>query len=547
MPSRRPFSFAATTGRWQRPGRSAAIWLLPLLLVTGGCAHLDNWFHNGFKVGPNYMRPAAPVAEQWIDSGRFQEFNGRSVIAEGHCVDDAAWWTTFQDPEIDFLVQTAYQQNLPLRVAGLRVLEAEAQRSIAVGNLFPQFQESFGALEHTQISRNNLQTALFPARAFSTWSTGFNASWELDLWGRLRRAIESTDANLDASVEDYDDALVSLIAETAAAYIDIRTFEQRLVYARANVATQEKNLQLAQARFDAGAVEKLDVTQATASLEQTRALIPDLEAGLRISNNVLCILLGIPPRDLVSELGEAPIPSPPPEVVVGIPADLIRRRPDVRRAERQVAAQSALIGVAAADLFPTFTINGSLNWQAQDFGDLFEPASAAGFIAPQFNWNILNYGRIVHNVRVQEARFQQLAVAYQQSVLSANAEAENAIIGFLKAQQSAAALRKTVAATQESVRLADTQYREGLIDFDRVNNLQRQLVTQQDDLARAQAQVALNLIAIYRALGGGWQIRYGMVPGMMVDGHPHELPADGENDPPHELLPPPPPPPTVDA
>jgi outer membrane protein TolC len=217
------------------------------------------------------------------------------------------------------------------------------------------------------------------------------------------------------------------------------------------------------------------------------------------------------------ELGGGGIPSCEPEVVVGVPAELLRRRPDVRRAERQVAAQSAQIGVAAADLFPTFTINGQINWQATQFPQLFSAAANGGFINPAFNWNILNYGRLVNRVGVQEARFQQLAVQYQETVLQANAEIENAIITFLRKQEETNFLARTVASTEESVRLARIQYNEGLTDFDRVNNLERQLAESQDTLATAETEVALALVGIYRTLGGGWQLRLGFAPQVPVE------------------------------
>ncbi len=484
-------------------------WVLALLsvglLCLSGCAQMDNWLHNGFKVGPDYYEPAASIANEWID------FNDPRIIGEANGVEEAAWWRNFNDPVMDELVLTAYQQNLPLRVAGLRVLEAEAQRAITAGELFPQYQEAFGDFQQTQRSPTGFSMGL-PAsvRSLGIWSAGFRASWELDVWGRFRRGIESADANLDASIENYDDVLVTLIADTAATYVEVRAFQQRLRHVRANVVMQEKSLQLAEDRHKNGIVTKLDVTQAQSSLHQTKALVPVLERGLRVANNRLCVLLGIPPRDLSEELGNAgeeTIPDPPAQVVVGIPADLIRRRPDVRRAEREVASQSALIGVAASELFPTFTINGSINWQATDFGDLVTPATNAGVISPGFNWNILNYGRIVNNVAVQDARFQQLAVSYLQTVLNANRETEDAIVDFLRSRERAEELKKAVIAATESVSLAQLHYGQGWIDFDRVNNLQRDLVLQQDESVAAQADVALGLIRVYRALGGGWQLR----------------------------------------
>ena len=478
--------------------------VLTCLVFSTGCAPLKTWWHNGFKVGPDYAKPATKVAETWID------FNDPRVISTSHGVDEGAWWQTFGDPTMDELVFQAYASNLPLRIAGMRVLESQSQRAIAAGNLFPQFQQAFGNYQRTQLSQNGNpfgDAVDLPARAFSLWTHGFTASWELDVWGRLRRLIESADANVDVSIEIYDDVLLSLIAETASAYVDVRAFQGRIRLAEANVKTQERSLGLAESRYRNGVVSKLDVTQALSNLEQTRALIPVLKKGMRQANNRLCVLLGTPPRDLTLEFGDGPIPSAAKEVAVGMPADLVRRRPDIRRAEREVASQSALIGVAIADLFPSFTIDGSINWQANQFKDVFESASNAGMLAPAFNWNILNYGRIINHVAVQDARFQQLALNYQQTVIEAGADVENSIVEFLRSQEQAATLERGVAATVESVQIVTRQYQEGKIDFDRVNNLQRDLVVQQDALAVAQADVALGLIGIYRAMGGGWQIR----------------------------------------
>lgn len=524
----------ATIRQLGGPSRGAAwVSLVALVAACSGCGSIGSWVQNGFKVGPEYCRPAVPVADAWID------FNDPRVISDQYGVDNCAWWYVFNDPVMAGLIQTSYTQNLPLREAGLRVLEAQAQRDIAAGLLFPQSQTAFGNYQRIQFSRNGNSfggaTAL-PKRAFDLWSTGLSVAWEVDVWGRFRRNIETADALVDASVEDYDDVLVCLIAETAAAYVDVRESQQRLEYARANVAAQQGSLQIAEARFRNGAVSELDVTQAKSNLGQTEALIPFLEILLRQSNNRLCVLMGMPPRDLLPELGPAPIPATPSDVVVGIPADLIRRRPDVRAAERRVAAQSAQIGVAAADLLPAFSISGTINWQANQFNRLFSSRSNAGVIGPAFDWNIFNYGRLVNNVNVQDARFQQLAIAYQQAVLTANEEAENAIIAFLKAQEQTDALRFSVEASQRSVEIVLIQYREGQVDFNRVFNLQSALVQQQDQLAEAQADVATSLIRVHKALGGGWQIRLGAGMPIVDAEEPAAVPPASE-----DVAPPPPP------
>ena len=394
-----------------RTGRLRLRTLAALLILSfvSGCTGLGSWrdhvgscrdyVRNGFKVGPEYCKPAAPVGENWID-----EYDNRVRTELPNYAD---WWTVFNDPVLDALMEQTYRQNLDLRAAGLRVLQARYIRGIAVGGFFPQQQQAFGSYTRTQNSQNVSGGAL-PLNT-NTWATGAGLFWEIDFWGKFRRNIESADASLDASVEDYDAILISLLAETASTYVDLRTAQQRLEYAKSNVEIQEGGLKLADIRLKARSVSKLDVTQAENIVANTEQLIPLYENQIRVANNALCVLLGIPPRDLTAELGVGPIPVPPADVVVGIPANLLRRRPDVRAAERQVAAQSAAIGVATADLLPHFSITGSISLQADSFEKLFESASLAGLISPGFSWDILNYGRLLNNVRLQDAAFQENA------------------------------------------------------------------------------------------------------------------------------------------
>jgi NodT family efflux transporter outer membrane factor (OMF) lipoprotein len=478
--------------------------LASLGLLTSGCAGgMTQWLDNGFKVGPNYARPGADVADAWIESG------DRKLIGEAPNLN--AWWTVFNDPVLDNLVQMAYQQNLPLRIAALRVMEARAQYGIARGNIFPQQQEFFGDYVHSKISRNTATALPGGPRSFDFLDVGFDAAWELDIWGRFRRSIESAEASLDANIEGYDDILVTLIGDVAATYVQIRAIEKQLEYTRQNVDIQKGSLQLAEVRFRNGATTELDVQQAKTNLYNTRSLVPALEASIRQAENRLCILLGIPPQDIDNLLdGVQPIPTAPAEVAVGIPADLLRQRPDVREAERQVAAQSAQIGVAYSDLFPAFTITGSIQLESSTLSNLFTGGSLAGSLgAPNVRWNILNYGRIRNNIRVQDARFQQAVVNYQDTVLRANQEVEDSLVGFFKTQQRYVEDKAAVDAARRSVELALTQYRDGAVDFNRVFTLQSILATQENQLAATQGEIAVNLIGIYKALGGGWQIRMG--------------------------------------
>jgi NodT family efflux transporter outer membrane factor (OMF) lipoprotein len=266
-------------------------------------------------------------------------------------------------------------------------------------------------------------------------------------------------------------------------------------------------MRIAEARFREGATTRLDVFQAQSNLAQTESVIPTLEIDLRQACNRLCILCGIPPRDLQAELAAGPIPVAPAEVAVGIPGDLLRRRPDVRRAERELAAQSGKIGVATAELYPHLTITGTIGIEANYFADLFRSQAFNGSVGPSLRWNLLNYGRLLNNIRVQDARFQQLATEYQSAVLRANEEVENALVAFLKLQERVHILRGSVQAAQNAVDMALLQYREGKTDFNRVFTLQIALAVEQDRLAQATGALARSLVEIYRALGGGWQIR----------------------------------------
>jgi NodT family efflux transporter outer membrane factor (OMF) lipoprotein len=495
---------------------------LILSLLTCGCTPLGEYLHNGFKVGPNYGRPPAPVAQDWIDAD--------DVRVRKDSYDLSRWWTVFNDPVLDSLVCAAYQQNLTLRQAGIQVLEARAQQAIAVGNVFPQTQQATGDYKRFASSLEVANRSNISKRFYSQWDYGFNLAWELDFWGRFRRAIESADASLDASVENYDAVLVTLLGDVATFYVQLRTSQQRIEYAQANVQLQRETLQIVEARFKAGTTTKLDVAQARSTLEQTEAQIPELEISLRQSNNQLCILLGIPPEESRAKLGPAPIPSAPAEVAAGIPADLLRRRPDIRRAERQAAAQSAEIGVAESEFYPHIAITGTIGYSAERFKNLFRSTALEGNVGPSFQWNILNYGRILNNVRFQDARFQELVTAYQNTVLTASQEVENGLVTFLQAHERTRFQAASVSDAEEAVQIALGQYKAGTIDFTRVTQLEQNLVLLQDTLAQARGEIVLGLIQVYRALGGGWQIR-------ITGCEPTVLPSQGEPRPDSEPLP----------
>jgi NodT family efflux transporter outer membrane factor (OMF) lipoprotein len=462
------------------------------------------------KVGPDFVRPTPNALDQWLEADDSR--------VKTQPADYRAWWKALNDPVLDSLIQTAYEQNLPLRIAGARVFEARARLGIAIGEQYPQTQQAFGSASYNRESER-APTAPQQSKGvdfdYRQAQAGATASWELDFWGKFRRAVESEDANFLSSIAAYDSALVSLTADVARTYVLIRTIEDRLRIARENVEIQKESLRIARVRFQGGATSERDVQQALTLLFDTEATIPQLETFLRQAKNALCVLLGMPPRHLEEILaGSSGIPKAPTEVAVGIPADLLRRRPDIQIAELQAAAQCALIGVAKADLYPAFSLTGTFGSLSSDvgrfqLGDITSWDSRTGSFGPSFQWNLLNYGRISNRVRVQDARFQEFIFNYQDTVLRAQQEVEDGLASFLYSQIRVASLTEAAAAAKRSADLALIQYREGATDYTTVLTAEQALLAQQDSLAQGQGEVPQGLISVYRALGGGWEIREG--------------------------------------
>ncbi len=468
--------------------------------LVGGCA----------MVGPDYVKPTVQEPKDWLEK------EDPKIKTED--IDYAKWWTVFNDPALNSLVETAYNQNLNLQIAGLRVLQARAQLAIAIGEQYPQHQSGIFQYDYTKASKNAPGSVAADLN-YNSLNIGFDAAWELDIWGKFRRNVQSSVGNLEASVAGYDDFLVTLTAEVARIYVLIRTNEARLAIARENVKIQRRSLEIAEARFKGGAVTELDVTQARSLLTNTQSTIPSFEQTIRQLKNALATLLGKLPGEIDAML-EGPdwIPKVPAGVTVGIPAELLRRRPDIRLAERELAAQSAQIGVAKADLYPHLQLFGTLGFYTTDAGNtragdgiggLFDGDSFSFLGGTGIRWDILNYGRIKNRVRVQDARFEELLVTYENTVLEAAQEAEDGIVAFLRTQEQEKFLLESVDASKRSVDLSMLQYREGLVDYQRVLDTQRFLSDQQDVQTTVSGNVSLSLVAIYKALGGGWQYRIG--------------------------------------
>ncbi len=479
-----PPGFLSSRAWMRRWIKVVGLSVLPVLIASG-CTNL----------GPDYKRPDAPVQSDWIET-EDPRISSEPTI-------DPRWWSAaFRDPLLDQLVEKALRQNLTVRSAALRVLQSQQQLAIAIGNQFPQQQQISGSASKQRAeSGDGFET-------FEQYAVGFNLAWEIDLWGRFRRQVESASAALDTSVAGYDGAVLSLVSQVAQTYILIRTFQERIDVNKKNVELQEESLRITTAKFESGEVSELDVTQAETLLNNTRANVSALEISLQQFKNALAILLGEPPYDMGYALTEkAAIPIAPPQIALGMPQDLIRRRPDIRVAERQLAAQSAQIGVAVTDLYPAFSIGGAIGTSARDTGDLFSSDNETWNYFGGFRWNIFNYGRLKSNVRLQDARFQQLLVDYRDTVLQAQGDIENAIVAYLKSHEQLASYRLAADAAQRAVTISTTQYENGLVDFNTVITTLRSLVDQEDLLSTTQGSVATNLVQVYRALGGGWEVR----------------------------------------
>lgn len=450
----------------------------------------------GCTVGPDYQRPELAAPDRWEHEPEQGLIAGEAELAR--------WWQTLGDPVLDELIARATQNNRNLKIAFARINEARAARGVARG----QYAPDIDAFSDIRARRLSDQTEPNPAigREHGFHALGLDASWEIDLWGRIKRGVEAADADLQASVELYRDVKVVLLADVASTYIRIRSLQQRLGYAAENLQRQQDTLQLTQDRFKTKLSPELDVEQAKANLAVTQARIPDLRAQLAGAIHRLATLLGEYPSRLRKELApHGVIPKTPDAVAVGIPAEVIRQRPDIRSAERQLAAQTARIGVATGDLLPRLSLTGTFALEATEFNQQFNAGASTYGFGPALRWNLFDGGRIRGNIQIQKQRTEQLLLAYEQAVLLAVEEVETAMVAYAREQDLAAALRRAAVATAKSVELVRQRYVNGLADFQNVLDSERGLAELQDRLAFSRGNVVIHLIGLYRALGGGWQ------------------------------------------
>lgn len=462
--------------------------LLPafILPVLTGCT----------AVGPDYVsvEPQAP------DTWHTKIEGGLTTATEIKTVSPARWWTILKDPELDRIEDRAIKGNLDLKQARARIREARALRGINRANLFPALDAggSAGRYRSSENSGTGEENELY-----SAW---FDAGWELDIFGGTRRAIEAAQADIEAAQEDLNDVLVSLLAEVVLNYVEVRTYQTRLTKTEENIKAQQETYLLNSSRYQAGIIDELAVQQSLYNLERTRSHISTLRIGLTKTQNRLAVLLGQSPGSLRQELSVSrPIPSPPPMVAVGVPAETLRQRPDIRRAERNLAAQTARIGVATADLYPKFRLIGSIGLESMSSNNFLEWAGRTWGIGPGVSWNIFHGNAIRHNIKGQTARRDQALIDYESTVLKALEEVENVLNAYAEEQRRMKSLRTGAAAAQRAVLLARDQYQAGLVDFSNVLDAQRSLLTFQDELAQSKGAVTSNLVRLYKAMGGGWK------------------------------------------
>ena len=472
-----------------RPARRAFV-VGSLLALIAGCA----------SVGPDYERPATPLQPAWLAEERLELDTSAAELAD--------WWTRLDDPVLDELIRKAIAENNNIRIAGLRVLEAQARLGIAVGNRYPQTQVLLGDLTASGISDS---TGDIGDSEFIESNLAASVAWEVDFWGKFRRGIEAADANLLGSIENYNDVLILVTAQVADAYARLRSAEEQLELARNSVEIQQRSYDIVEVLYRNGQNSELDSLQAKTQLLGTQATIPNLEQTIRQTKNAIAVLLGTAPTDLEPLLGEqGRLPDIPAELAVGIPADLLRQRPDVRQAELRAIAQNANVGVATANLYPSFSLNGLIGLSASGnnndgSGDLFSTESLGYSAGASFVWPFFNYGRIRNNIRVQDARLQQELVRYRETVIQAAREVEDALVALEGTAAQDAILAEGVATAKRSADLSILRYQEGFADYQRVLNAQQALFTQQQRYASNRGAVMRSLVAVYRSLGGGWQ------------------------------------------
>ena len=454
-------------------------------------------FVAGCTVGPEYSKPKLELPERWKQQ--------QQKTTDSAPVELKEWWKTLNDPVLEDLIEQSARANLDLREAWFRIEESRALRDFSSGRYAPQVDASASYMRSRDTRNGAASIPGVSDDQINSHSAGFDSAWEIDLFGGIKRSVESSQAALEASVDNYHDVMIRLYAEVARNYVEMRAIQSRLRYAQQNIDSQRETLKLTEDRFNAGITPELDVTQAKLNLANTESEVPSLRLAEIQAINRIAVLLGQFPQTFKAQLRAAkPIPAPSEQIPAGLPADLLRRRPDIRRAERELAAQTAGIGVATADLYPSFSLTGTFHLRAESPSDMTNMSSRAYSFGPGLKWNVFSGNRVRNNIKIAEARTEQAAVRYERAVLSAVEEVEAALTAYTQEHERRNALNRSTAASEKAVELVESLYRNELTDFQNVLDMQRTLFLQQDKLAASRGQVVLSLIRIYKAIGGGW-------------------------------------------
>lgn len=467
----------------QMPLRFVATILLTILIVAAlsGCA----------AVGPTYVPVQPQAPDKWST-----ELQGGLTAGLPETTTMAYWWKVLNDLDLSSLVERAVDGNLDLQAARAQIREARAHRGVSRAPFFPALDGAAAATGNRSSSEGE----------YELYTAGFDAAWEIDIFGGSRRSVEAAEADLKAAQENLHDVFVSLLAEVALNYVEVCTYQNGLTVLEANLKAQQETYELNQSRFQAGIINELAVQQSLYNLEQTRSQIPALQTRLEAAKNRLALLIGEPPGAVHAELSRRrPIPVPPMELVIGVPAETLRRRPDIRRAERRLAAETARVGVATADLYPRFSLTGSIGLESLSTGDFLTAASRTWGFGPGISWKIFHGNAIRQNIEIHSALQEQALVHYEMTVLNAQEEIENVLVAYANEQRRHQALMTATAAARQADRLARDQYQVGLVDFNNVLDAQRSLLFLQDQLTLSEGAVTANLVRLYKALGGGWQ------------------------------------------
>jgi multidrug efflux system outer membrane protein len=457
--------------------------LIAVLGVAAGCA-----------VGPDYGRPKSEAPAAWGEK------------ADTSSADLSRWWTVFNDEQLNALIGRAVASNHDLRIAAGRVNEARAQLGVITGGLFPEIDLT-ASHAHSRISPN-AQPFKVPQIYQSRYKAGFDASWEIDLFGAVQRGYEAASADYESWIENRRGVMVTLLGEVAVNYVALRGDQLLVRILTQNIASARDTAEITRARLAAGVATSLDVSRAEALRASAEAALPTLEASVKQAIHRLSVLVGTAPETLTAELAAPkPIPSAPPRVIVGLPSELLLRRPDVRQAERRLASATASIGVATAELYPRISLTGAFGLDSLGSADFLKWGSRAWSLGPSIRWPIFAGGRIRAQIAVEDARQEQALAAYEKSVLVALEDVENALVAYLRSGDRGRHLEEAVSENRKAVALADDLYRKGLTSFIDVLDAQRALYATETELGKSAAEVTLNLVALYKALGGGWESR----------------------------------------